>query len=754
MLNQMFKNMKQNLTILTLAMLLGVASAFAQGGTTGPLTWNIDNGTLTISGEGAMPDYEWDNNNRAPWCAYVMSFNNAVIENGVTNIGNMAFQYCTFLNSITIPSSVTDIGIQSFYGCYGLNSITIPNGITHIKDGTFASCQSLTSITLPGGITSIGESAFAWCFALKSITIPSSVTTIGNEAFTCCHGLTSITVPSSVLTIGDHAFLYCLTLVSLNVESGNPNYASEDGVLFNKDKTNIITCPVGKTGDYVIPNSVTTIGEWAFLSSTLSSITFSDGVQSIGDWAFQWSALTSITLPNSVTSIGVGAFSDCQTLTSITLPNDLTSISECAFQYCSSLVSITIPNKVKTIENAAFNRSGLISIILPNGLTTIGNNVFYECYALTSITVPDSLTTIGSQAFNRCLALTSIIILNNVTTIGYSAFSFCTSIPSITILSDVVNIGDGAFYNCHQLASVTILSEVATIGTMAFLGCSKLTSITIPSGATTIGDQAFSSCDKLTSITLPSGVTAIESKAFSYCKRLTSITNLNPVPIDIDADVFCEVGIDFCTLKVPIDAVSAYKDAAVWKDFNIVGGDYLVKVSADNAEYGYATGYELYQANDTATVKAIAYNNYQFVSWTKDGIEISTDNPYRFIVTEDMELVANFEESVGIVAPPSPSKGEDVRIYPNPTTGLLTICDMRCATFDNPTSDNRTSHIGQSQIEIFDIMGCTVGATLTVAPDGTHQSQITMDISHLPAGIYFVRIQTENGTVTRKVVKE
>ena len=257
-----------------------------------------------------------------------------VIPETVTQIGNGAFQNCSSITSVTLPDGITSIGANAFAGCSKLTSFTIPDGITKIEQGTFSSCnnlkeviipnsvtdieysafnscRSLTSITLPNSVTKIGGYAFSYCQNLTEITIPNSVTTIEYDAFYSCTGLTSITIPASVTTIGNSVFGGCTNLTSILVDSENPNYSSDNGVLFNKDKTTIIQYPSGKTEtSYTIPNSVTSIGNYAFSNCT---------------------DLTSIIIPNSVTCIGGSAFSGCTGLTSIIIPNSVTSIGDYAF---------------------------------------------------------------------------------------------------------------------------------------------------------------------------------------------------------------------------------------------------------------------------------------------------------------------------------------------------------------------------------------------------------------------------------------
>lgn len=213
------------------------------------------------------------------------------ILDSVISIGDGAFEYCSSLISLTIPNSVISIGCCAFYDCHSLTSLTIPNSVTSIGDNAFRVCTSLTSLTIPSSVTSIGDSTFRLCSSLTSLTIPNSVTSIGDCAFLGCSSLTSLTIPDSVTSIGERAFESCSSLTSLMIpnsvtmieanpfiglklqlDNRSPHFYVEDNVLFTADKSKLIAYCSTQTS-YIIPNSVTSIGELSFFScSSLISL--------------------------------------------------------------------------------------------------------------------------------------------------------------------------------------------------------------------------------------------------------------------------------------------------------------------------------------------------------------------------------------------------------------------------------------------------------------------------------------------------
>ena len=253
------------------------------------------------------------------------------------------------------------------------------------------------------------------------------------------------------------------------------------------------------------------------------SISIPNSVTSIGEWAFSGcSSLTSINIPDSVTSIGKGAFSGCSSLTSIRIPESVTSIGEEAFSCCDSLTSISLPSRIKSIGNNAFyGCSSLTSISLPSSVTSIRNSAFFGCNSLTSISLPNRVTSIGKEAFSYCLNLTSISLPNRVTSIGDSAFKGCKGLADKTQLVVI----RGVLYDYGGTpTSIKIPDSVTSIGNGAFEGCSSLTSVTIPDSVTSIGEKAFARCKYLTSISVPDSATSIEAPAFTECENLKDFT--------------------------------------------------------------------------------------------------------------------------------------------------------------------------------------------------------------------------------------
>ena len=357
----------------------------------------------------------------------------------------------------TALQNTTDIVIPATYN---------GKAVTQIADKAFAECRTLTSIVIPDSVTTIGEDAFLFCSSLTEITLPKGLTAI-NNSFGFCEKLTGLTIPAGVTEIDPWAFSYCSEMTAFVVDEGNTAYCAEDGVLFSKDKTMLVAYPLGKAGEYTVPEGVTTIGTVAFYTSE---------------------KLTAVTLPASLTTIESLAFSNCDELTQLT-------VAEANPVLCS--VDGVVFNKDKT-ELIAFPPAKAESYAIPEGVTSVASFAFSYNEKLASITFPSSLTSIDSYAFSYCDNL--IVKENGVHYVGAWAVDADYSATELPLRDGTVGIANSAFY-----------------------GRSDVTSATIPEGVVTLGDWTFAFCDALVSITIPASVQKIDRFTFYNCSGMTDI---------------------------------------------------------------------------------------------------------------------------------------------------------------------------------------------------------------------------------------
>ena len=383
-----------------------------------------------------------------------------------------------------------------------------------------------------------------------------------------------INIPVSVTSIASNAFVGANNLEDINVDSNNAYYASDDGVLYNKNKDSLLAYPLAKVidvnfkaplgvtkiGKYAFYSNknivsfdtigITTIDDYAFYNSSLSVCVFDDATKTIGSYAFanttnltqidtnqvtsilsyafNNSALIRCTIGESVASIGIRAF-NCQSLKDVnynsvdaTYGNILAILM--GYNCFSNVVeNIIIGEGVTHIPQGIFKGTSISEIVMPNSVISIGSYAFSNCSALTDISFSENLNTISSSAFSSCSSIEKISLPKTVTSLGSYTFSNCTSLKYIDIPKSITAISDYTFNNCSAIENISIPNTVVTIGSSAFLGCSKLNGVTLPEALTSIGSSAFSGCSSLTSIKIPETVTSISDNTFANCTALKKI---------------------------------------------------------------------------------------------------------------------------------------------------------------------------------------------------------------------------------------
>jgi hypothetical protein len=401
------------------------------------------------------------------------SLTSVVVGTNVTTIADQAFSYSSLTN-VTIPASTTNIAFDAFLDCTSLTAITVAtnNPVYSSVAGVLFNQNRTVLIEFPEG-------------KAGSYTVPGSVTNIGIYAFYGSTGLTNVIISTNVTGIETYAFYNCPGLAEINVNTNNPAFSSMAGVLFDKGQDTLIEYPPANTATaYIMPNSVTNIGNEAFFECpNLTSVTMGTNVANIGDAAFEYcDALASITLPNSVTVIGGDAFAECYGLTNITIGTGVTNILSQTFLDCPNVQAISVAAgnpAFSSVGGVLFNKnqtalylypagSGGISYAVPNSVTNIVEDAFFEAYSLASITLDPNVQSIGDEAFQLCYSLTSITIPNSVT-----------------------NLGNSIFYDCFELTNVFVGSGVTNIGFQDFAGCVSLTGIYFTGNAPGMSSDVF-----------------------------------------------------------------------------------------------------------------------------------------------------------------------------------------------------------------------------------------------------------------------
>lgn len=461
------------------------------------------------------------------------------------------FAGCSSLENVVIPDGVESIDNRAFYNCRGIFDIEIPDSVTEIGDYAFYGCTYLENVKLSENLTSIGNYAFNQCKALTAIDLPDSLTSIGNYAFYKCTGLTDVTLPKNLSSIGSNAFGF--TKIKEITIPASLDITDASGIFSNT--------PLEKA---VFSEGVKSIPDSMFEGcDSLAEVVFPDSLTSIGAYAFGNTALTRVVLPENVETIGDSAFAHCDSLSEIVFNDNLKSVGESAFEltaikevnvpagvefaqdaFCGSEVEkITFEPGVKAVSGFS-GCDYLVSVEIPDGVEEISLYAFANCFSLSSVTLPDSLVTIGESAFDTCQALENIELPKNLKVIGDSAF-YQSYLVALDLPEGIESIGTGAFYetpikgvvNVHgaelapsAFANSTLTGvvfetngEKLTIPERAFYNCTELKSVQLPENVkVTVGPYAFAQCTALSDINLENMVTADEY-SFYQCSSLAQI---------------------------------------------------------------------------------------------------------------------------------------------------------------------------------------------------------------------------------------
>ena len=481
-----------------------------QQGVEGNLRWSLDRwGTITIEGEGTIPDY------------FRAAFDT---EMGLGAVLSQA-------THLVIGEGITEIGYSAFFGMPRLKTVELPDSITEIGRYAFSSCDSLIELRIPAGVTQISD-IISDSVKVRRLYLPAGVENIESG-------------------------LACPALEEFIVDEGNPYLISRDGVIFSADGTVLLAYPAGKKDKvYTVPEGVAKIGWCAFAyAQKLTEVILPEGVRTICRGGFSdGENLRAVHLPRTLETIEAYAFEGCPSLEDIRLPDSLTSVGEGAFLFCDSLQEINLPSQLTEIADNLFQNCGsLTSVTLPEALSRIGRAAFWDCDALTTVHLPAAVQTIDWGAFTSCYQLSSFTVDpgNPIYTAiggvlcsadGKTLVSYPLGRGDVVyrVPEGIVHIAPYAFYYADELETVILADSVSTMGEHVFAYCKKLTAITLPSQMIAVPERAFIGCSSLRILTLPAGLQKIGEGAFIDAESMAQIrfggTELQWASVEIDTN--------------------------------------------------------------------------------------------------------------------------------------------------------------------------------------------------------------------------
>jgi hypothetical protein len=577
---------------------------------------------------------------------------NVTFPSGLKNIGNYAFGNTGIL-AANIPNGVTNIGEGAFQGCSDLITANIPTSITSLGSRVFSNCTNLISnMVFPAAITEIPDIIMNNC-AKASFTLPSTLTRVGNYSFLGMNAITSVTLPNSVTTLGHSAFAFCSNLASINLNNiiGTGNATFRNTKLTSIDLSSITQINYENFNSCTALTSVTigslclSIEPIAFYNCTnLANVTFlsPSNLLSIKGSAFSnCTKLTSLNLPNSITTIDGYAFQNCLLLSSINIPPLIDKINQAVFYGCKALKTITIPSNIINIMEYAFYNSGLENITLPSSVKYLGNYAFGYCLSLNSVTIQNNDMVFGKNIFSGATLANFILgdftysfadnkvtikaytgtdeIINipysifdtTIYKIGNSAFKDNTNLKEINFSSPIEAIFDNAFKNCINLSKINLPKSITSIGNSAFYGCSGLSGeLKLPKELSSIGNYAFYACNNITSLILENRISTIGDYAFANCSILNLIYFYGNAPT-FGSNVFSNISSGKLFLRYLArsgwDNVSAQISPLSLILYSLVKSSRITSTSGNKKSFVFKT-------QDLSTINVFRNKSYLFKS--------------------------------------------------------------------------------------------------------------------------------------------